>query len=180
MGGHQPVQLPHGPGRRAGRGALVAGNTVVLKPSPQGSFTGYKLYECLRDAGVPAGCSFLPGGDEVGKLVVAHDSVDSITFTGSFEVGMKIHKEFSKGVPRPTVCEMGGKNPAIVSAKADLDLAAEGVLHSAFGFSRRSARPARGCTWNGRWPGSSPAGWPTGRPSCGSATRWTARPTWAR
>jgi 1-pyrroline-5-carboxylate dehydrogenase len=127
-----PMALAAGP---AG-GALVAGNTVVLKPSPQGSFTGYKLYECLRDAGVPAGVfHFLPGGDEVGKLVVAHDGVDGITFTGSFEVGMKIYKEFSKGVPRPAVCEMGGKNPAIVSAKADLDLAAEGVLRSAFGFS---------------------------------------------
>jgi 1-pyrroline-5-carboxylate dehydrogenase len=61
--------------------------------------------------------------------------VDGITFTGSYAVGMKIYKEFSKGVPRPAVCEMGGKNPAIVSAKADLDLAAEGVLRSAFGFS---------------------------------------------
>ena len=127
-----PMALAAGP---AG-GALVAGNTVVLKPSPQGSFTGYKLYECLRDAGLPAGVfHFLPGGDEVGKLVVAHEDVDGITFTGSYAVGMKIYKEFSKGVPRPAVCEMGGKNPAIVSAKADLDLAAEGVLRSAFGFS---------------------------------------------
>jgi 1-pyrroline-5-carboxylate dehydrogenase len=127
-----PMALAAGP---AG-GALVAGNTVVLKPSPQGSFTGYKLYECLRDAGLPAGVfHFLPGGDEVGKLVVDHEGVDGITFTGSYAVGMKIYKEFSKGVPRPAVCEMGGKNPAIVSAKADLDLAAEGVLRSAFGFS---------------------------------------------
>jgi len=117
-------------------GALVAGNTVVLKPSPQGSFTGYKLYECLRDAGIPAGVfHFLPGGDEAGKLVAGHPGVDGITFTGSFAVGTKIYRQFSKGVPRPAVCEMGGKNPAIVSAKADLDLAAEGVLRSAFGFS---------------------------------------------
>jgi len=48
---------------------------------------------------------------------------------------MKIYKQFAKGVPRPAVCEMGGKNPAIVSARADLELAAEGVLRSAFGFS---------------------------------------------
>jgi 1-pyrroline-5-carboxylate dehydrogenase len=127
-----PMALAAGP---AG-GALAAGNTVVLKPSPQGSFTGYKLYECLRDAGLPPGAfHFLPGGDEVGKLVVAHKDVDGITFTGSYAVGTKIYKEFSKGVPRPAVCEMGGKNPAVVSAKADLDLAAEGVLRSAFGFS---------------------------------------------
>jgi 1-pyrroline-5-carboxylate dehydrogenase len=127
-----PMALAAGP---AG-GALVAGNTVVLKPSPQGSFTAYKLYECLRDAGLPAGAfHFLPGGDEVGRLVVDHKGIDGITFTGSYAVGMKIYKEFSKGFPRPAVCEMGGKNPAIVSARADLDLAAEGVLRSAFGFS---------------------------------------------
>jgi 1-pyrroline-5-carboxylate dehydrogenase len=127
-----PMALAAGP---AG-GALVAGNTVVLKPSPQGSFTGYKLYECLRDAGLPEGVfHFLPGGDEVGKAVANHPGVDGITFTGSYAVGMKIYKEFSKGIPRPAVCEMGGKNPAIVSAKADLDLAVEGVARSAFGFS---------------------------------------------
>jgi 1-pyrroline-5-carboxylate dehydrogenase len=127
-----PMALAAGP---AG-GALVAGNTVVLKPSPQGSFTGYRLYECLRDAGLPSGVfHFLPGGDEVGKLVANHERVDGITFTGSYAVGMTIYKSFSKGFPRPAVCEMGGKNPAIVSAKADLDLAADGVMRSAFGFS---------------------------------------------
>ncbi|HEV8424745.1 MAG TPA: aldehyde dehydrogenase family protein [Actinomycetes bacterium] len=127
-----PMALAAGP---AG-GALAAGNTVVLKPSPQGSFTAYQLYVCLRDAGLPAGAfHLLPGGDEVGKLVVDHPGIDGITFTGSYAVGMKIYKEFSKGIPRPAICEMGGKNPAIVSAKADLDLAAEGVLRSAFGFS---------------------------------------------
>jgi len=127
-----PMALAAGP---AG-GALVAGNTVVFKPSPQGSFTGAKLYECLRDAGLPAGAfHYLPGGDEVGAAIVDHKGVDGITFTGSYPVGMKIYKQFSKGYPRPAVCEMGGKNPAIVSAKADLDLAADGVLRSAFGYS---------------------------------------------
>jgi 1-pyrroline-5-carboxylate dehydrogenase len=127
-----PMALAAGP---AG-GALAAGNTVVFKPSPQGSFTGVKLYECLRDAGLPAGAfHYLPGGDDVGKAVADHDGIDGITFTGSYEVGMKIYKKFSKGYPRPAVVEMGGKNPAIVSAKADLDLAADGVLRSAFGFS---------------------------------------------
>jgi len=127
-----PMALAAGP---AG-GALVAGNTVVFKPSPHGSFTGVKLYECLRDAGLPAGAfHYLPGGDEVGRAVVDHEGVDGITFTGSYEVGMTIYKQFSKDYPRPAVCEMGGKNPAIVSAKADLDLAADGVMRSAFGFS---------------------------------------------
>jgi 1-pyrroline-5-carboxylate dehydrogenase len=127
-----PMALAAGP---AG-GALVAGNTVVFKPSPQGSFTGVKLYECLRDAGLPAGAfHYLPGGDEVGAAVVRHPGVDGITFTGSYQVGMQIYERFASGFPRPAVCEMGGKNPTIVSAKADLDLAADGVMRSAFGFT---------------------------------------------
>jgi 1-pyrroline-5-carboxylate dehydrogenase len=127
-----PMALAAGP---AG-GALVAGNTVVFKPSPQGSFTGYKLYECLRDAGLPSGVfHYLPGGDEVGAAIVRHPGVDGITFTGSYQVGMEIYKRFASRYPKPTVIEMGGKNPAIVSARADLDLAADGIMRSAFGFS---------------------------------------------
>jgi 1-pyrroline-5-carboxylate dehydrogenase len=127
-----PMALAAGP---AG-GALVAGNTVVFKPSPQGSFTGVKLYECLRDAGLPAGAfHYLPGGDEIGAAVASHPGVDGITFTGSYQVGMQIYERFASGYPRPAVCEMGGKNPTIVSAKADLDLAADGVMRSAFGFT---------------------------------------------
>jgi 1-pyrroline-5-carboxylate dehydrogenase len=127
-----PMALAAGP---AG-GALVAGNTVVFKPSPQGSFTGVKLFECLRDAGLPAGAfHYLPGGDEVGAAVVRHPGVDGITFTGSYQVGMQIYEQFATGFPRPAVCEMGGKNPTVISAKADLDLAADGVMRSAFGFT---------------------------------------------
>jgi 1-pyrroline-5-carboxylate dehydrogenase len=127
-----PMALAAGPSGAA----LVAGNTVVFKPSPQGSFTGAKLYECLMDAGVPAGAfQFLPGGDEVGAAVVAHPGVDGLTFTGSYAVGMHIYKSFARDFPKPTVIEMGGKNPTVVSAKADLDLAVEGVARSAFGYS---------------------------------------------
>src|SRR6266542_2300383 len=127
-----PMALAAGPSGAA----LVAGNTVLLKPSPQGSFTGVKLYECLRDAGVPAGAfHFLPGGDEVGAAIVRNPGVDGITFTGSYAVGMHVYKTFATAYPKPTVIEMGGKNPTVVSAKADLDLAAEGVARSAFGYS---------------------------------------------
>src|SRR6266568_7426658 len=70
-----PMALAAGPSGAA----LVAGNTVLFKPSPQGSFTGVKLYECLRDAGVPAGAfHFLPGGDEVGAAIVRNPGVDGI------------------------------------------------------------------------------------------------------
>ncbi len=127
-----PMALAAGP---AGS-ALAAGNPVVFKPSPQGSFTGVKLYECLRDAGLPAGAfHFLPGGDEVGAAVVRHPGVDGITFTGSYAVGMQIYKSFATAYPKPAVIEMGGKNPTVVSASADLDLAAEGVARAAFGYS---------------------------------------------
>ncbi len=116
--------------------ALLAGNTVVLKPSAQGSFTALKLYECLRDAGVPAGVfHYLPGGDEVGAALVAHPGVAGLTFTGSYQVGMDIYRHFADVYPKPTIIEMGGKNPTVVSAKADLELAADGVARSAFGYS---------------------------------------------
>ncbi len=118
-------------------GALVAGNTVVFKPSHQGFFTGLKLYECLRDGGVPAGAfHVLTGpGSAVGDEISTNPHVDGLTFTGSYAVGMQIYKHFAKDYPKPAICEMGGKNPAIVSAKADLDKAAEGVMRSAFGYS---------------------------------------------
>ena len=61
--------------------------------------------------------------------------VDGILFTGSFEVGFRLYKEFAKAYPKPVIVEMGGKNPAIVTAHADLDEAAEGVMRAAFGLS---------------------------------------------
>jgi 1-pyrroline-5-carboxylate dehydrogenase len=127
-----PAALAAGP---AGA-ALVAGNTVVLKPSPQGSFTAAKLYECFRDAGLdPLVLHVLPGGDETGAALVAHPEVDGLTFTGSYATGMSIYRSFGADYPKPVICEMGGKNPAIVSSAADLDVAAAGVARSAFGLS---------------------------------------------
>jgi 1-pyrroline-5-carboxylate dehydrogenase len=118
-------------------GALVAGNTVVLKPSHQGFFTGLKLYEMLTAGGVPPGAlHVLTGpGRTVGEELWQNPDVDGLTFTGSYAVGMQIYRSFSKDYPKPAICEMGGKNPAIVSAKADLDTATEGIMRSAFGFS---------------------------------------------
>ena len=127
-----PMALAAGP---AGA-ALAAGNTVVLKPSPQGSFTAAKLYECFRDAGLdPDVFHLLPGGDEAGAALAAHPGVSGLTFTGSYAVGMSIYRQFAGAYPKPVICEMGGKNPAIVSALADLDVAADGVARSAFGLS---------------------------------------------
>jgi 1-pyrroline-5-carboxylate dehydrogenase len=125
-------------------GALVAGNTVVLKPSHQGFFTALKLYEAVRDGGVPAGAFHVltgPGG-VVGKALWTNPDVDGLTFTGSYEVGMRIYKNFAKDYPKPAICEMGGKNPVIVTSRADLDKATEGVMRSAFGYSGQKCSAA--------------------------------------
>ena len=128
-----PMALAGGP---AG-GALVAGNCVVLKPSHQGYFSALKLYESLRDGGVPAGAFHVVTGpgSTVGDELYTNPDVDGLTFTGSYAVGMQIYRNFAKEYPKPAICEMGGKNPAIVTAQADLDKATEGVMRSAFGFS---------------------------------------------
>ncbi len=116
--------------------ALVAGNTVVYKPAQDTPWTGVLLYEVYRDAGIPAGAfQFVTGrGSEIGDSFWRHRQVDGIVFTGSKEVGMRMAKEFSKDWPKPTLMEMGGKNPAIVTESADLDMAAEGIMKSAFGL----------------------------------------------
>ncbi|HEY7514030.1 MAG TPA: aldehyde dehydrogenase family protein, partial [Vicinamibacteria bacterium] len=117
-------------------GALVAGNTVVLKPSHETPLTGLALYAVLREAGVPAGVVNLVygTGSITGEALVNHPSVDGALFTGSKAVGMSILHHFSKDYPKPCITEMGGKNPALVMPSADLDAAAEGVMRSAFGL----------------------------------------------
>ena len=128
------------PGALAGgpsSGALVAGNTVVLKPATDTPYTGWLITECLRDAGIPAGVfNFVTGGGRtVGQTLVDHPDVAGITFTGSYDVGMNILRTFAfSKYPRPVIAEMGGKNPVIVTDKADLDKAAMGVMRSAFGL----------------------------------------------
>ncbi len=117
-------------------GALVAGNTCVFKPARSGAMSGVLLMEALRDAGVPDGvCNLVMGpGDTVGAELASSEDIDGIVFTGSYEVGMNLQRNFTKAYPRPCIVEMGGKNPAIVMESADLDKAAEGIMRSAFGF----------------------------------------------
>jgi 1-pyrroline-5-carboxylate dehydrogenase len=114
--------------------ALVAGNTVVLKPSEDTPYCGALLAEIL--GGLPSGVvGVVQGGEATGRALV-EAAVDGIAFTGSAEVGRAIAKELTSGAyARPALTEMGGKNPAIVTAKADLDKAVEGIAKSAFGFS---------------------------------------------
>ncbi len=117
--------------------ALVAGNTIVMKPATDTPFTVRLLAECFRDAGLPEGVfNYVTGpGRTLGQALIESPEVDGVTFTGSYDVGMNIYRTFAQGrYVRPTILELGGKNPAIVSRNADLERAAIGIVRSAFGL----------------------------------------------
>ena len=127
-----PAALAGGPAA----GALLAGNTVVLKPSHETPLTALALYRIFREAGVPAGALHVVfgTGEGAGEPLALNPGVDGMLFTGSKTVGMSLHRRFSREFPKPCITEMGGKNPALVMPSADLDAAAEGVMRSAFGL----------------------------------------------
>lgn len=116
--------------------ALVTGNTVVLKPSQDAPFSGARLAEILWQAGVPHSALHLVfgPGEEIGTALLAHARTAGVAFTGSWEVGMSIVRGAPREWPRPVVVEMGGKNPAVVTAEAEVEAAADGIGRSAFGF----------------------------------------------
>jgi RHH-type proline utilization regulon transcriptional repressor/proline dehydrogenase/delta 1-pyrroline-5-carboxylate dehydrogenase len=121
--------------------ALVTGNTVIMKPAEQSAICGALVMEVFEEAGVPAGVlNFLNGdGAVVGAHLVEHKDVDLIAFTGSREVGLKIWDSAGKTQPgqrelKRVICEMGGKNAAIVDSDADLDETIVDSVYSAFGY----------------------------------------------
>ncbi len=118
-------------------GALVTGNAVILKPASDTPMMGYKLHQVLKEAGVPVDVMhFITGsGEAVGAELVNNKGIASLVFTGSRDVGLSIVKGSVQTGKRPPILEMGGKNPAIVTDKADLRLAAEGIARAAFGYS---------------------------------------------
>jgi RHH-type transcriptional regulator, proline utilization regulon repressor / proline dehydrogenase / delta 1-pyrroline-5-carboxylate dehydrogenase len=122
--------------------ALVTGNCVLLKPAAVTAVIAAKLSEILVDAGVPKGVfQYVPGsGSTVGAHLVKHPDVQAIVFTGSQEVGCQIYASAAILQPgqkhlKRVVAEMGGKNAIVVDESADLDLAVQGVVDSAFGYS---------------------------------------------
>jgi acyl-CoA reductase-like NAD-dependent aldehyde dehydrogenase len=117
--------------------ALVTGNTVVLKGASETPWAGRLLADCLRDAGLPPGVfNYLMGpGGAIGDALVQDNRAAGVTFTGSYETGMHIIRTLANGkYPRPCIAEMGGKNAGIVTASADLERAATGILRSSFGM----------------------------------------------
>ncbi|SFI59765.1 L-glutamate gamma-semialdehyde dehydrogenase [Thermoflavimicrobium dichotomicum] len=122
--------------------AIVAGNTVVLKPATPTNVIAYKFMEILKEAGLPDGVvNYVPGpGTEVGEYLVTHPLTRFVSFTGSRAVGLRINELAAKTVPgqkwiKRVVAEMGGKDSIVVDSDADLDLAVDAIVKSAFGFS---------------------------------------------
>ena len=128
-----PLALAGGPVAAA----LITGNTVVLKGASATPWAGRLLADCIRDAGLPAGVfNYLSGSSSaIGAALINHPLTAGATFTGSHEVGMGILRTLQSGrFPRPCIAEMGGKNACIVTAAADLERAATGIVRSAFGM----------------------------------------------
>jgi aminomuconate-semialdehyde/2-hydroxymuconate-6-semialdehyde dehydrogenase len=114
--------------------ALACGNTVVVKPSEETPQTTALLGEVMNDAGIPAGVYNVVHGhgpESAGEFLTRHEDVDALTFTGETRTGTAIMKAAADGI-RDVSFELGGKNPAIIFADADLDKAIEGTTRSAF------------------------------------------------
>jgi alpha-ketoglutaric semialdehyde dehydrogenase len=116
--------------------ALVCGNTVVFKPATDTPTLGERFVELLIEAGVPGGVVNVVhgGGGEVGNAIVIHPDVPVITLTGSRETGVQVTKDAADRLKHVHL-ELGGKNAIIVLDDADVELAVEGILWSAFGTS---------------------------------------------
>lgn len=122
--------------------AIGCGNTVVLKPASPTPVIAAKFVELLNEAGLPPEVvQYVPGsGAEVGDVLVDHPLTRFISFTGSREVGLHIYERAAKAQPgqrwmKRVIAELGGKDAIIVDTEADLELAAEAITASAFGFA---------------------------------------------
>lgn len=114
--------------------ALICGNTVVLKPSPESPLSALNLMAIFEEAGLPPGVvNCITGSSaEVGAALVRHKDVRAVSFTGSSATGREVNRICAEEFKRVTL-EMGGKNPILVMDDADLDLAVDGALWGGFG-----------------------------------------------
>ena len=113
--------------------ALVAGNTVVIKPASLAPLSSYRVVEALHEAGIPAGVlNYVTGaGGAVGNTLVEHPAIRAVSFTGSCDVGNALYEKVTRRKLRVQL-EMGGKNPTVVLKDADLDYAADVLVNGAF------------------------------------------------
>lgn len=131
-----PFNFPFAIAAGMSTGACISGNTVVLKPASDTPILSYELVRILEKAGIPSDVfNFVTGsGSTMGRELVDNPHVSGVVFTGSYDVGSKSIADFESKEPRPFVAEMGGKNATVVTEKADLGKAVEGVMKGAFGF----------------------------------------------
>lgn len=124
-----PMHLPNGhiiP-------ALLAGNTIVYKPSDKTPACGQLYAEMIQEAGFPEGVfNMIQGKGEIGRRLVTHEKVDGILFTGSYEVGLKIKQDTNDHYWKILALEMGGKNTTIVWEDADIDKAVYETIVGAY------------------------------------------------
>ena len=124
--------------------ALIAGNTLVFKPSELTPFSSELMIKCWAESGLPAGVLNLVQGEvETGMHLSAHHDIDGILFTGSSRTGKLIHKQFAGDTAKILALEMGGNNPLIVHQVNDLKAAAYMVIQSAFLTSGQRCTCAR-------------------------------------
>jgi 1-pyrroline-5-carboxylate dehydrogenase len=126
-------------------GAILTGNTAVVKPASTTPAIAHQMFQVFRDAGVPPGVVNLVTGSgaKVGEALVKHPAVKGMVFTGSREVGLHTAMEFvTKGAPGPFIAEMGGKNAVVVSDKSDVEAAAVATAKAAFGFGGQKCSAA--------------------------------------
>lgn len=116
-------------------GALITGNTVVLKPASDTPLSAFQFVDAIYRK-IPHGTiNLVTGkGSIVGQAIIDNPDVSGVAFTGSKEVGLSGFRTFTRNSPKPFISEMGGKNPVIVTDTADLEKAADGVLRAAFGY----------------------------------------------
>ena len=111
--------------------ALIAGNTVVFKPAPEAVLTGKKIEELFREAGFPKGViNVVYVENHNAPSVVTHQDVDKVVFTGSSETGRKVMRTAAVGL-KPVLLELGGKDPVIIAADANIKRAARATVWGA-------------------------------------------------
>ena len=116
-------------------GALITGNTAVLKPASDTPLSSFEFAKLIYKKIPPGAINFVTGpGSVVGKALIENPDVSGIAFTGSRDVGVSGFKTFTKNETKPFISEMGGKNPTIVTKHANLDKASDGVMRAAFGY----------------------------------------------
>ena len=131
-----PFNFPFALAVNMAAGALVCGNTVVVKPAEETPWSTHLLAELAAEAGLPPGVLNVVHGDDAAGRALVGAGVDGVAFTGSAEAGHAIARMLHATPPlRPLIAEMGGKNPAIVTATADVERAVEGIVRSAYGLS---------------------------------------------